>query len=395
MILTLGLGLSFAKAEDWLQWRGLHQEGISQETDWNSDWSNAGPKVLWEAQVGIGFASFVVAGNTVIATGNRDEHDTVYAFDTESGQLKWKHRYPAKLMDKYFEGGTTGTPTIHEGVVYQLSRWGDLFALDLATGKVIWSKKIHEETGLEAPEWGYSGAPVVWEDSLILNVGSHGVRVRLKDGSVVWKAEQSDAGYSTPKLYEKSGEVFAILGRRKGYVAVNVKDGKEAWQIHWNTTHGINAADPIVHEDHVFISTGYNKGAGLFPLGNGELQEVWKSREMRNQMNGSVRIGDYVYGPDGDLGRGTTKLKCLEFKTGTVKWALDGYKVSAITIAGERMLVMGEDGELITLRVNPDKAEILSTAKVLSGRCWTVPVLSNGQLYVRNAEGKMLCLDLR
>jgi hypothetical protein len=31
---------------------------------------------------------------------------------------------------------------------------------------------------------------------------------------------------------------------------------------------------------------------------------------------------------------------------------------------------------------------------VLGGRCWTPPALANGRLYIRNAKGDLLCLDL-
>ena len=33
-------------------------------------------------------------------------------------------------------------------------------------------------------------------------------------------------------------------------------------------------------------------------------------------------------------------------------------------------------------------------AKVLEGKCWSQPVLANGRIYVRNAPGKVVCLDV-
>jgi outer membrane protein assembly factor BamB len=39
--------------------------------------------------------------------------------------------------------------------------------------------------------------------------------------------------------------------------------------------------------------------------------------------------------------------------------------------------------------------ELLARYQVIGGKCWTAPVLAQGRLYVRNAKGELVCLDLR
>ncbi|HYF33642.1 MAG TPA: PQQ-binding-like beta-propeller repeat protein, partial [Prosthecobacter sp.] len=105
------LGVSVLQAADWPHWRGPARNGISEEKGWRSQWTGD-PKVLWEAEVGLGFSSFAVADGRVLATGHEDEKDTVFCLDAKTGKEIWKHSYPADLGDKYYEGGTSATPTI-------------------------------------------------------------------------------------------------------------------------------------------------------------------------------------------------------------------------------------------------------------------------------------------
>jgi outer membrane protein assembly factor BamB len=139
-LLLMALALPL-KAEDWPQWRGPNRDGISTEKGWLDRWPSEGPPIAWKAAVGMGFSSFAVAGGRIYTTGNSDSIDTIFCFDAVTGKILWKHSYPADLGDKFFEGGTTGTPTVDEGRVFALSRWGDLFCLDAATGKIICPSK--------------------------------------------------------------------------------------------------------------------------------------------------------------------------------------------------------------------------------------------------------------
>ncbi len=136
----LGQGKVFSAG--WPQFRGPDRNGISAETDWAGD----GSKVAWTAEIGLGFSSFSVANGRVVTTGHADDQDTVFCFDATKGSLVWKHSYPADLGDKYFEGGTSGTPTIHDGKVYHLSRWGDVFCFDAAEslGRA-WDALAHDD----------------------------------------------------------------------------------------------------------------------------------------------------------------------------------------------------------------------------------------------------------
>src|SRR5690348_13108223 len=171
LIFAAGTAIS---ASDWPRRGGPQLNNISTETGWQAEWSGNGPKELWTAEVGLGFSSFVVANGRVFTTGHADGQDTVFCLDAATGKEKWKHSYPADLGDKFYEGGTSATPTVDGDHVYHLSRWGDTFCFDAATGKVVWQKNVQKETGANIPDWGFAGSPTVLGKLLLLNVGKAG-----------------------------------------------------------------------------------------------------------------------------------------------------------------------------------------------------------------------------
>lgn len=259
-LLVLGFCCATVVADDWPHWRGPQRNGHSAETAWLEQWPPSGPRIAWKTNVGVGFSSFVVAQGRAVTTGHADGKDTVFCFDAETGKLLWKHSYPAELGDKYFEGGTTGTPTIDGDRIYQLSRWGDLLCLEAGTGRALWTKNIHQETGIRIPDWGFSGAPLVLGERLILNVGDGGVALDKSSGKILWKSADKDAGYSTPLPVRRGNDTWVLLSTKQSYVAVDACTGTEIWRHRWITQYGVNTADPIVDGDLVFICTGYGKG---------------------------------------------------------------------------------------------------------------------------------------
>lgn len=393
-LVVLLLAPAVAAAADWPCWRGPEHNGISRETGWRDQWPAEGPAVAWKANVGTGFSTVAVAAGRLVTLGNQDNTDTIHCLDAATGAKLWTHSYPSALDDKLFEGGPTATPALDGGRVYTLSRWGDLFCLDAAQGKVLWSKNLPRETELRLPGWGFSGSPVIHEDLLLLNMGESGVAFDKQTGKVLWTSANQEAGYSSPVPFRRDGAWLGLFSSADAYVAVDLRSGAERWRVRWLTRYGLNAADPIVHGDHVFVSSGYNKGAALFRLGEGEPAVVWRNKNLRNQLNASVLLDGFLYGIDGDTTAEAT-LRCVELTTGAVRWTQTGIGSGALMSADGKLLVLSASGELLVAPATPEGFRPTARARVLDGKCWTVPVLAHGRVYCRNARGDLVCLDVR
>ncbi|MBN1417928.1 MAG: PQQ-binding-like beta-propeller repeat protein [Planctomycetes bacterium] len=387
--LSAGAGLP---AADWPCFHGPNRDLISTETGWTWQWPDGKPKELWRVSVGIGFSTVSVAGDRVYTMGNVDDTDIVWCLDAKTGKTVWTHKYPCR------EGSYPGprmTPTIDGNVIYTLGRDGQLYCLNEKDGKPIWFVDIQKEYGVKQSRarWGLACSPLVLGNLLIIDAGRT-LALLKKTGKLAWASGQDVAGFSSPTLTRIGGKTFINCFNAHGLVLVNAADGKELGRLQWKTSYDVNSASPIPSGDKVFISSGYGKGCALVQVAPRGLKTVYENEEMRNHCNSCVLYDGWIYGFDGQQGS-TGRLACLDFATGKVKWAQGGLKVGSLMIADGKIIAMLDGGDLLIAEASPDGYEELARAKVLSGQCWTHPVLCGGRIYCRSNKGsELVCLDV-
>ena len=401
--LTLALGilmgafgpglLSVAQGADWPNYRGPDYNGITSETGWKSNWGDSGPKVLWKKSIGIGFSSMTVANGRVYAMGNtgkKTNTDIVYCFDAVTGDEIWTHSYPCPLEPKYYEGGTLSTPTADGDKVYTLSKMGSLFCLNAADGNVIWQKELNKNMGCKFPTWHFSSSGLIVGDMLVLNIGDAGLALNKNTGATIWSNGKGQCGYATPVPFVMGGQRGLAIFSKDSIIAVSPNDGKKLWQFTWKTKNDVNAADPIIYDKYVFISSGYNRGCALLEINAGRATKVWESKVMRNHMNCCVLYDGFLYGFD------ESTFKCIAPRDGEVKWSERSLGKGALKMSADgRMIIMSDKGELVIAQANPQQFKVLVQAQILpKGKCWTTPVLANGKIYARNAAGDLVCVDI-
>ncbi|MHC4989137.1 MAG: outer membrane protein assembly factor BamB family protein, partial [Planctomycetota bacterium] len=376
-------------AADWPNWRGPNYDGISTETDWNPK-ALENPEITWTAEIGTGFSSVSVADGKVYTMGNVDkETDVVYCFDALTGREKWRHQYAEPLAPKYYEGGCSATPTVHDGKVYTLSKKGMACCLNAASGDVIWEKTLD----FKRPTWGFASSVLVIEDMAIYNVGSAGIALNKQTGDFLWKSDNDVSGYATPVPYQQDDKTRVCIFGKNTVAGIEPKTGAVVWSYPWETKHNVNAADPIIFDQKVFITSGYGHGCALIDISGSEPTLVWENKNMRSQMSGPVLIDGFLYGIDDN------QLVCVNWKTGEQVWAEKAPKKGSLSAAGDELIVLGENGTLYIVKATPEGYQPIASAEVLTGKCWTMPILANGYIYVRdvkkNAPGKLVCIDVR
>jgi len=377
-----------AKVFDWPNWRGPDRNGISRETNWKARWPEEGPKVLWKASVGTGFSSIAVSDGRAFTMGNTDDVDTVWCLDARTGKRLWKHSYSCSKAPRNYEGGPSSTPTVDGGRVYTLSKDGHLFCFEAPTGKIVWQKNVRKDFAAKKPTWGFASSALIIDDVLYLNVGSSGLALKKATGKAVWQSGKGPAGYATPVPFNHKGKRHLAIFGQNALIVVEAATGRQLCRSPWKTSYDINAADPIIWDGKAFISSGYNKGCSLVEIAP-EPRTIWQNRSMRNHFNSCVLLDGYVYGFD------ESQLRCLDAKTGQQKWTQKGLGKGSLMAAQGRLIILSARGELVTADANSESFKQISRAKVLSGKCWTVPVLAGGRIYCRNAAGNVVCLDVK
>ena len=358
-----------SNAADWPHWRGPDRNGISKETGWSANWPAEGPKQLWKAKVGMGFSTFAISKGRAYITGNASDTDSVFCFDATTGKELWKHSYAAPLDPKYYEGGTSATPTVDGDHVYTVSKRGIIHCLDAAKGTVVWTKNLAEELKSDMPTWGFAGSVLIEGDLAILNIGSQGAALDKKTGAIVWSSGKDASGYSTPIPISSGGEPAVMLAIKSEVVALKVKDGKELWRFPWKTQNDVNAADPILSGNKVFVSSGYNHGGGVFDISQQPAKEIWNTKNMRNHMASSVLWQGHLYGVD------ENQLRCINFDSGEVKWTDKVSGKGSLMFADGKLIVLSERGELLVAEAsppssNPSPARKSSAVNVGRHPCW-------------------------
>ena len=155
----------------------------------------------------------------------------------------------------------------------------------------------------------------------------------------------------------------------------------------------VNAATPLILGENLFICSGYGVGCALVRPSAEGIKVIWRNRQMRNQFSTCVVYEGHIYGIDGNVGR--TSLKCLSAETGEVKWSHGRWGMGSLLLADGKLIVLTDRGQLFTGRASPAGFEQLASAKVISGKCWTAPVLAGGRIYCRSHQGDLVCVDVR
>ncbi len=403
--LVFGVSVS---AHDWPQFLGPQRNGVYSGPPLASSWPAGGPRKVWRKPVGQGFAGPVIAGDRLVLFHRVGNEEVVDALDARTGDPRWHYAYPTTYRDDFgFDEGPRAVPVIAQGRVYTFGAEGQLHAIDLATGQRIWSVDTARRFQVRKGFFGAAGSPLVEDGRVIANIGGEDggkdagiVAFKADTGAVLWAATNHQASYSSGVGATFGGARTAVFFTRQGLVGLDPATGAIRFQRMWRSRSAasVNAASPLIVGDRIFISATYETGAALLRVEGNKLAEIWSQDEaMSNHYATSVVYNGTLYGFHGRQ-EFSPSLRAVALETGVVRWSIDRFKAGTVTLAGDKLLILRETGELMLAPASPDAFRPIAQAQILPATVRAHPALADGFLYARNSDtrsNELVCLDLR
>jgi outer membrane protein assembly factor BamB len=414
----IGLGLTMAfvgLGDDWSQYRGPNQDGISPERILK-EWPQTGPEQVWKIPLQNGFSSIAISQGKAFTLVSRNvqgqSREMCIALNADTGQELWATAVgQAKYTPGADEGasdnsggdGPRSTPAVNDNRVFVLNAYLGLYCLNRDTGNIEWQRNLKQDYGGSVIGWQNSASPTIDENLIFINVNSATqplVALRVADGTEQWRGGRSDSDSTThasPITATLHGVHQVIFITQYGLVSVESQTGQELWRcpFAYRTS---TAASPVVCGDIVYCSAGYDVGAGAVRISKTgdsfSAQEIWrKPKQLMNQWSTPVYYEGYVYGIYGHGAHGTAPLKCVDVVTGNEKWSQSGFGPGGVLLVDGHVLVLSDYGDLVLVKASPTGYSESARFSAITGKCWNLAVVSNGRIYARSTQ-EGICLDV-
>jgi outer membrane protein assembly factor BamB len=376
--------------QDYPQWRGQNRDGSASAFAEPKVW----PEKLtrrWKVDVGEGYATPLVIGNTVYSFTRQSADEVMTALDAETGKTIWQTRYPAPYVigdpTKAHGSGPKATPLFHDGKLFTLGISGVVSAFDAASGKLLWQKP----GPAEQPYFGTASSPVADKDLVIFH--SDGIPLTAFDantGSVRWTTKLNGM-FASPMIVELGGVRQVVSMAEESVAGVAVADGTILWQYPWKNE-GMLAITPIVYGDTIIVSSYHCGVTALRPArrdGKWAVDVVWQTKEVSMFLSNGVLIGDTLFGL---ADKASGQYFALDAKTGKVLWLGKPRQANntGVVKAGELLFLLNDDGELIVAKNNRAAFEPLKTYTVADSATWAQPAISGNRIFVKDVSSLAL-----
>ncbi|TDI93777.1 MAG: hypothetical protein E2O77_02225 [Caldithrix sp.] len=394
-----------ARSQDWLQWGGPNGDFTIDAKGLAEKWPADGPKQLWKRPLGLGYSAILYKGDRLFTMYSKGNKEIIISLDAKTGKTIWEYSYARELwpeMRMYFGPGPNATPLIVEDRIISIGIAGQVHCLDLASGKLLWKRDLPAEFGRRkrVEEYGYSGSPLRYNNTVIVQVGGNDhsvIAIDPKDGSTVWKSGPGGISYAQASLIKLAGQHQFIYFSPEGVNGLDPATGQLLW--HWEIPFDNgNHLTPIVqcNESRIWVSSQFNSGGGrLLEITRKEknmnVKQIWFNSKLRGSCWTLIRIGDFIYGSAG--GHNVSFFTAFNWKTEKVVWKKRGFHMAQSLYADNKLIFLDQSGQLSIARISPTSLEVLDTAEVTESVSWTLPTLVSTKLYVRDKKN-ILALEL-
>ncbi|MEO6094013.1 MAG: PQQ-binding-like beta-propeller repeat protein [Novosphingobium sp.] len=351
----------------------------------------AAPTQVWTARIAGSTPKQRLAAAPVIGGGKLFVIDTeglVHAFDAASGAARWTRSFDVKgsASRSVFGGGAS----YDDGKVYVTTGMGDVAALNAETGEQLW--KVRPAGPLRgSPTIAFSAVYVMTQDNQIFALD-------VADGKVLWNQSGSTTqagvfGVAAPA----AGQGTVIAGYSSGeLIAYRYENGRQLWadalaRTSISTQVGSLTdvdADPIIDQGRVY-ALGQGGRMAAYELVTG--QRIWELNLAG--ISTPAVAGDWVFTLTDEA-----KLLAIARETGKVRWLtqLDRYRNAkkrkgeifwtGPLLAGNRLWLANSRGEISVASVM-DGAVTPFTR--LDDSVSLAPVVANQTIYFLDDSGRI------
>jgi outer membrane protein assembly factor BamB len=424
--------------DDWPCFLGPTGDSKSTETGILTTWPAEGPPLVWQQRLGDGYGMPTISRGRLFQFTSSGNLMRLLCLNSQTGESLWEFEYENDYRDLYgYDNGPRASPLVDGDRVYLYGVEGLLHCLRVTDGKLLWKIDTMEKFGVVQNFFGVGGTPVIEGDLLILQVGgsppaSHrqppgqldlvkpnGTGVVAFDkhtGEVRYTLGDELASYAGPVLATIDARRWCFVFARGGLLGFEPATGKLDFHYPWRARllESVNASNPVVVGDQVFISECYGPGSSLLKVKPGKCDVVWtdedkrRNKSLQTHWNTPVHHNGYLYASSGRHSEGA-ELRCVELQTGKVMWSQPELGRSSLLYVDGHFVCLTEYGAVLLLKATPEKFEVVAQtilpvkdappaidgtpAHLLRYPAWAAPVLSHGLLYLRGKD-RLVCLEL-
>ena len=407
IVIFLSLSLTLinsSEAENWHQWRGKNNDGISNETDVPIQWSQT-ENVLWKLPLpGEGASTPVVWKDRIFLT-SADGNELVLMCITTDGDEKWKRTLAQGNRTKRGDevNNAAPSPTTDGKYVWAFLGTGDLVCYDYE-GNRIWHQNIEERYGKFKLGFLMSMTPLLYKDKLYLQLIHSGAWLVLAldkmTGEEIWMHDrQSDAtrecehAYTSPILYKDSERELLIVHGADYVTAHSLDDGSEIWRCgglnskeRYNPSFRL-VASPVATEGIIVVPSAKNGPVlGLDPSGKGDITDsdwqIWKLQRGTPDVPSPLIHDGLVY-----LCRENGDLICINANSGQQLYLERTHRQrhrASPVYANGHIYLTARDGVVNVIKAGRE-FEIVATNSI-DETVAASPVIADGTLYLRSYD---------
>lgn len=418
--------------ENWPQWRGPEQNGVSTAKNlpatWNEteniawktpmpSWSGSTP-IIWGGQIFVTSPSEEDPNYQPPASpgGRRSRYGQarnpggselfVICLSKKDGKVLWKQQLDTGNHLQRKGNSASPSPVTDGKHVWVVTGTGQVTALDV-NGKEIWQKNLQNEYGDFGLNWGYASSPLLYDGKLIIEV-LHGMKTDdpsyivafdAKSGQEIWKQErptdavmESPDAYTTPALLEHNGQTQIVITGGDYVTGHDPSSGEELWRAGGlNPEKGRNyriVASPLVVDGMIYAPTRKKpllalKAGGAGDVTNSHLAWKWDGAGSPDVPT-PASDGTYFYMVD-DNGLAS----CLDAKSGNVVWGPErtaqGIVSASPVVADGKIYIINEQAVTTVLAAGPE-AKHLSTNELDGSYTLSSPAVSGSQIFIRTSN---------